>query len=78
MLSLFFNSQKTKFTIMDTIKVVRWPESQICMDCVYGEFVESEKTFTSSDYICHHPSKIRQDQDCPHNKTIKEKTHAHS
>lgn len=34
------------------IIVYDWPYSQICMDCDYSEFIQSEKTFNSSNYVC--------------------------
>lgn len=48
---------------MDTIKVNHWPESQVCIGCPFGEFVQSE-SLNSSDYICHHPTLYEQTEKC--------------
>jgi len=32
--------------------ITEWPESQICMDCDHGEFLNLED-YDSSDYLCH-------------------------
>jgi hypothetical protein len=31
--------------------IYEWPSSQICMDCKFGEFIDS-KTFDASCYLC--------------------------
>jgi len=48
---------------MNTIKVVNWSESQVCIGCPFGEFVQSE-TLNSSNYICNHPYLIEQSEKC--------------
>ena len=33
------------------VSIISWPNSQLCMDCVNGEFVQSE-TYNQSNYLC--------------------------
>ena len=49
---------------MHTIKIVNWPDSQVCIGCPFGEFVQSKYTLTSSNYICHHPKLYEQTEKC--------------
>jgi polyferredoxin len=49
--------------------VYDWPESQTCMDCEHGEFVESE-TFSSSNYICKVGSVRNSGSACPDKKEV--------
>lgn len=49
---------------MNTIKVNHWPDSQVCIGCPFGEFVQSEHSLTSSNYICHHPTLYEQTEKC--------------
>ncbi|KAA3616877.1 MAG: hypothetical protein D8M58_17910 [Calditrichaeota bacterium] len=46
------------------VSVQPWPESQLCMTCEYGEFVNSE-TFTWANYICFKSSLLNDGIDCP-------------
>ena len=42
-----------------------WPNSQPCMDCIHGHFVDfSDKDSTSAHQICM-INKLEQDDDCP-------------
>jgi hypothetical protein len=35
------------------ITVNSWTDSQQCISCIHGEFIQSITTFLNSDYICH-------------------------
>ena len=37
--------------LYDKVIIYKWPTSQICSECVSGEFVQSG-TYYSSNYIC--------------------------
>jgi hypothetical protein len=54
--------------------VYDWPDSQICLDCEYGEFVESE-TFSSSNYICKAGSVRNNGSACPDKKEVINEPH---
>ncbi len=49
-------------TIQVTIQP--WPQSQLCMDCVHSEFLDSE-TFNNSHYICFENSMENDGVHCP-------------
>ena len=57
-------SAQTKYkNIMETIKINTWPESQVCMECPYGEFVHID-SLGYNVHVCHHPDKEKQDEEC--------------
>lgn len=35
-------------------KVIKWPWSQVCIDCDYGSLVNDPKKYGTSAYICEH------------------------
>lgn len=45
--------------------IIDWPESQLCLGCKHSEFVESERTLISSNYICHVKSRVNDGLSCP-------------
>ena len=53
----------------DQVVVYDWPDSQTCVDCEYGEFVESE-SFSSSNYICKVGSARNTGSACPDRKEV--------
>jgi hypothetical protein len=46
------------------VTIQPWPQSQLCMDCEHGEFLDSE-TFNSSHYICFENSMENDGIYCP-------------
>ncbi len=46
------------------VTIQPWPQSQLCMDCEHGEFLDSE-TFCSSNYICFENSLENDGVSCP-------------
>ncbi len=46
------------------VTIQPWPQSQLCMDCENGEFLDSE-TFCSSHYICFENSLENDGIHCP-------------
>ena len=54
---LFHINNKIKEIDMDIVivSVIPFPQSQLCMSCKYGEFIQS-KSYDSSHYLCHNAS----------------------
>lgn len=46
-----------------------WPDSQVCMDCGYGQFTASER-FSASNYICTIGSVRNNGSECPDRKEV--------
>jgi len=44
--------------------IYEWPESQKCIECVYGKFIMSDD-FTNSDYLCMAGCADNDGIDCP-------------
>ena len=60
--------------LFNKVIIYRFPASQNCMDCVNGEFVQSE-TFDSSDYMCRVNCEKNDGVNCPKRK-LKEDDHS--
>jgi len=56
------------------VVLYEWPDSQICMDCVHGDFVNFVESSRSSDYICTVNCEENDGVNCPEFKPREDKT----
>lgn len=45
------------------IEIKEWPYTQYCMECIHGEFIQSE-TLNSANYWCHHGFPYEPGEEC--------------